>query len=147
MGLEEKLSADLKSAMKSNNRIGVDTLRSIRAAIQNARLDKRDNFSEEDVLSVIGKEAKKRKEAIELYEKGGRNDLVEQESGELEIISAYLPESLSDEALIQIINQALQESGAKSMSEMGKAMALIMPRVKGKADGKHVQNLVKEKLS
>lgn len=147
MDLEEKLIADLKVAMKSNNKMVVETLRGIRAAIQNARLAKRENFKEEDVLSVIGKEAKKRKESIELYEKGGRNDLVEQESKELEIISAYLPEALSDETLIQIIDEALQESGADSVREMGKVMALIMPKVKGKADGNRVQNLVKEKLS
>ncbi|NQT24782.1 GatB/YqeY domain-containing protein [candidate division KSB1 bacterium] len=147
MGLEEKLSTDLKAAMKSSNKAVVDTLRIIRAAIQNVRLDKKEDLSEEEVLSVISKEAKKRKESIELYEKGGRTDLVEQESKELEIISAYLPEAMSDEILIPIIDEALQESGVESINEMGKVMALIMPKVKGKADGKHVQDLVKEKLS
>lgn len=147
MGLEEKLSNDLTTAMKSGDKIVVETLRVIRAAIQNARLAKQKDFSDEDVLAVINKEAKKRKESIELYEKGGRTDLVQQESKELEIISAYLPEALSDEALMQIIDETLKESGAESMQDMGKVMGLIMPKVKGKADGKHVQNLVREKLS
>ena len=147
MGLEEKLSADLTAAMKSGEKHIVETLRTVRAAIQNARLDKQAEFSEEDVLAVINKEAKKRKESIALYEQGGRTDLVQQESRELEIISAYLPEALSDEAVMQLINEALKETGAESMQDMGKVMGCIMPKIKGKADGKHVQNLVREKLS
>lgn len=147
MGLEETLSADLKNAMRSNDKVAVETLRVIRAAIQNARLAKQKDLTEADVLSVLNKEAKKRKESIDLYEKGGRSDLVEQESKELEIISAYLPEALSEETLIQIIDQAIDEAGAESVREMGKVMGLVMPKVKGKADGKHVQDLVREKLS
>lgn len=147
MGLEEKLNTDLKNAMKSNDRAAVDTLRTLRAAIQNARLDKREKFTEEDALAAIQKEAKKRKESIGLYEQGGRSDLAEKESKELEIISAYLPEALSDKALREIIDEAVRESGAESVREMGKVMGQVMPKVKGKADGKHVQNLVREALS
>jgi len=147
MGLQDKLLEDMKAAMKSGDTTRLGTIRMIRAQIQNAGLSKGEALSEEDIFAVLSKEAKKRKEAIELYKQGNREDLLQKETDELDVINSYLPEMLSEEEITAIVAEAIQEAGAETMGDMGKVMGIIMPKVKGRADGKLVNEIVRKKLS
>lgn len=147
MTLNERINADLKKSMKSGEKLKLETLRSIRA--QMIELSKRGTGKEitvDEELSVLMSAIKKRKEAIELYEKGGRMELVKQEQQELEIISAYLPKQMSKEEAEQIISTIIAQTGAASAKDFSKVMPLAMKELKGKFDGKLVQELVKNKL-
>jgi uncharacterized protein YqeY len=106
-----------------------------------------DALTPEEEIAALTNAAKKRREAIEMYKQGGRNDLLEKESAELAIISAYLPQALSAEEVAQIIDTAIKETGAAAAGDIGKVMGKIMPQVKGRADGKMVQQMVRERLS
>ena len=147
MGVEAKLLDDMKAAMKSGDKVAVETLRMIRSQLKNASIAKGKDLSEENVIDVLSKEAKKRKESLELFKQGGREDLAEKEQQELNIITSYLPAALSEDEVSGIIDKAIVEVGAQGMQDMGKVMGKVMPEVKGRADGKVVQELVKKKLS
>lgn len=147
MSVEKQLMEDMKLAMKSGNKIERDTIRMLRAQIKLASIDKKDELNEAELAQVLQKEAKKRKEAIELFQQGNREDLVKKEESELEIISTYLPEQLSDKDLDKIITEAIESLQVTSEKDMGRVMGVIMPEVKGKADGKVVQQKVKEHLA
>ncbi|MBN2104471.1 GatB/YqeY domain-containing protein [bacterium] len=147
MSIEDKLINDMKTAMKSGDRIKLETIRMLRAQLKNASLGKKEPLPESDVFAIISKEAKRRKESIELYRKGGREDLVENESKELEILQAYLPEALSDAEIDTLIDQAIAQVNAADMQDMGKVMGVVMPQIKGRADGNVVQTRVRQKLS
>lgn len=147
MSVEKQLMEDMKLAMKSGNKIERDTIRMLRAQIKLASIDKKDELNEAELAQVLQKEAKKRKEAIEMYQQGNREDLVKKEESELEIISTYLPEQLSDKNLDKIITEAIESLQVTSEKDMGRVMGEIMPKVKGKADGKVVQKKVKEHLA
>lgn len=147
MKVEAKLLDDMKAAMKSGDKVAVETLRMIRSQIKNASIAKGKDLSEEDVIDVLSKEAKKRKESLELFKQGGREDLAEKEQQELNIITSYLPAALSEDEVLGIIDKAIAEVGAEGMQDMGKVMGKVMPEVKGRVDGKVVQELVKKKLS
>ena len=146
MGLQEKLLDDMKTAMKSGNKVALETLRMLRSQLKNASIAKGEDLSEDNVMSVLYKEAKKRKESLELYKQGGREDLAEKEEMEMQIIMSYLPEALSEDELEKIVDKAVVETEADSLRDMGKVMGLVMPQVKGRADGKVVQEMVKKKL-
>ncbi|MCD6117100.1 GatB/YqeY domain-containing protein [bacterium] len=147
MSILEKLQIDLKEAMKSGEKVRVDAIRMLITRLRNERIAKGEDLPEGEELSALSKEAKKRKESIEIYKKGSRFELAEKEAKELEIISSYLPKEFSDEELIQIIDRAVDESGADSLKDMGKVMGIVMPQVKDRADGKRIQELVRQKLS
>jgi len=147
MSILEKLQQDLKEAMKSGEKVRIDAIRMLITRLRNERIAKGEDLPEGDELAVLSKEAKKRKESIEMYNKGSRIELAEKEAKELEIISSYLPEELSDDELIRIIEEAIDETGAGSLKDMGKVMGRVMPQVKGRADGKRIQDLVRQKLS
>jgi hypothetical protein len=147
MSVEKQLMEDMKLAMKSGNKIERDTIRMLRAQIKLASIDKKDELNEAELAQVLQKEAKKRKEAIEMFQQGNRQDLVKKEESELEIISTYLPEQLSDKDLDKIITEAIESLQVTSEKDMGRVMGAIMPKVKGKADGKVVQQKVKEHLA
>lgn len=147
MGLQEQLLNDMKQAMKSGDSAVVDTLRILRSELNNARIAKGEELSEEEMIEVLARDAKRRKESIEAFEKGERTDLVAQEKRALEITSAYLPEPLSEDALKAVIEEVVGQTGAESMKDMGKVMGALMPRVKGRADGRLVQEMVKAFLS
>ncbi len=147
MTIEERLNQDMKTALKSNDKVRLETIRLLRSQIHNAGITKGKELSEEEVLEVMAKEVKKRKESIKMFEDGGREDLVEKETQEMEIISSYLPEPLNEKELETIVSETIKEAGAESMRDMGKVMAVVMPKTKGRADGKQVQELVKKKLS
>jgi len=147
MALTEKINDDLKAAMKSGDSIKLNTIRSIRSKI--IELSKRGtgtSITPEDELTILLSEAKKRKEAIEMYQKGGRTDLSDQEQRELEIINEYLPKQMSKEEAGDIVKKIIQEVGAVSAKDFGKVMPAAMKELKGKIDGKIVQELVKQQL-
>ena len=142
MTLLEQSQGDVKDAMKAGEKERVHALRLVVNELQKA--DK-ENGAEE--VEVLQRERKRRLEAAEAYREGGASDRAEAEEREAEIISAYMPEQISDEELNAIVGDAVAESGASSPKEMGKVMALVMPQVKGRADGKRVSAAVKEKLT
>jgi hypothetical protein len=147
MALTEKINDDLKAAMKSGDSIKLNTIRSIRSKI--IELSKRgtgSTMTPEDELTILLSEAKKRKEAIEMYQKGGRTDLSDQEQRELEIINEYLPKQMSREEAGDMVKKIIQEVGAVSGKDFGKVMPAAMKELKGKIDGKVVQEIVKEQL-
>jgi len=141
MTLLEQIQADVKDAMKAGEKQRVHALRLVVNELQKAA---KENGGDE--LEVLQRERKRRFEAAEAYRDGGRTDLAEAEEHEAELIAGYMPEQLSDEELNAIVGDAVAESGATSPKEMGKVMALVMPQVKGRADGKRVSNAVKELL-
>ena len=147
MSLKEKIGVDLKSSMLAQNAFRTETLRSIRAEIlkmDKSGLDREMNDEEE--LQLLNKQAKMRKESIEMFEAAGRLDLVERETKQLEIINEYLPKQLSREEAEAIIDNVIKESGASSAKDIGKVMGPVMKELKGKFDGKIIQEIVKSRL-
>ncbi len=146
MSIKEKLRADLVAAMKARAELKLSTLRLITSSIKNKEIDERKELDDEGVLSVLNTAAKQRRDSIEQYEKGGRQDLADKEKAELVIIQEYLPQQLSKDEVAAFIKEAIAETGAAGAKDMGKVMKALMPKVKGKADGKLVNELVKELL-
>jgi uncharacterized protein YqeY len=142
MALIEQVQEDVKAALKAGERERVHALRLIASELQKAA--KEDGYDE---VAVLQRERKRRLEAAEAYREGGREDAAAAEDREAEIIASYMPEQISDEELGAIVGDAVAESGASSPQEMGKVMSLVMPKVKGRADGKRVSAAVKEKLA
>jgi uncharacterized protein YqeY len=142
MSLLEQVQDDARSALKAGDRERVRALRLIADALQKAQ---KDNGG--DALEVLQRERKRRLEAAEAYRDGGRPEAADAEEREAEVIASYMPEQLSDQELGEIVGNAVAESGASSPQEMGKVMALVMPHVKGRADGKRVSAAVKEMLT
>jgi uncharacterized protein len=138
----EQVQHDVTEAMKARDRGRVGALRLIVAELQKAAKD-----GDADEVEVLQRERKRRLEAAEAYRDGGRPELADSEELEAEIIASYMPEQVSDEELDAIVGDAVAESGASSPKEMGKVMSLVMPKVKGRADGKRVSAVVKEKLT
>ena len=147
MNLTQHINEDLKAAMKSGNRLRLETLRMLRAQIiefEKKGLDR--PMNEDDEMSILMSASKKRKEAIEIFTKAGRMELAEQETIELEIISEYLPKQLSREDAEKIVENLIQQSGAASMKDLGKVMPSAMKELKGKIDSKVISEIVKQKL-
>jgi uncharacterized protein YqeY len=147
MDFTEKINNDIKAAMKSGDSVKLNTIRSIRSKI--IELSKRgtgSTMTHEDEVAILLSEAKKRKEAIEMYEKAGRADLLEQEQRELGIINEYLPKQMSREEAESVVKKIIFEVGAASAKDFGKVMPVAMKELKGKIDGKIVQELVKLQL-
>ncbi len=138
----------MKTALKEGRKADLGTLRSLRAQIKDAQIRKgrSETFSDDDVIKVLTNAAKKRKEAVDMYQQAKRTDLVEKEQSELRIIERYLPEQLSDDDINRIIDEVIQNVAASSVKDLGKVMGAVMPKVKGKADGKKVQSLARERL-
>ncbi|MBA4320932.1 MAG: glutamyl-tRNA amidotransferase [Flavobacterium sp.] len=147
MGLKEILSGDIIKAMKSGDKIRLETVRTLRALFLEKEIEKRPNtLTPEEELGTLTSAAKKRKESIELYEKAGRQDLAEKEKSELKIIQEYLPKQLTSEEIAVIVKKILNEAGATSPKDFGKLMPLVMKELKGKADGKLITDIVKNSL-
>jgi uncharacterized protein len=142
MSLLERVQDDASAALKAGDRQRASALRLIVSELQKAAKEGAD-----DELAVLQRERKRRLEAADAYQEGGRQDLASSERGEADLIDAYLPEQLSDQELEAIVGDAVAESGASSPQEMGKVMSLVMPKVKGRADGKRVSAAVKERLT
>ena len=146
MTLKEQLLADLKSAMKSKDKVAKDTVTMIRAAVLQKEKDTKTELEDSDIQDIISKQYKQRKDALADFVKADRKDLIETTNQEIAIIKKYLPEQLSREEIEKIVSETIDEVGATSMKDMGKVMGKLMPKVKGVADGKVVNEIVREKL-
>jgi uncharacterized protein YqeY len=148
MSLSERLTEDMKAAMKAGpaGKLRLDTIRFIKAALKNAEIDKKAPLTDEDILGVITKQVKQLKDSIAEFEKGGRQDLVEKAQAELEVLTSYLPQPLSADEVRELARQVIAEVGAQGPKDMGKVMGPLVARTKGRADGKLVNQIVKELL-
>jgi uncharacterized protein YqeY len=149
MSLKQKISEDLKAAMKSGDTLKRDTLRFLDSAIKNAEIEKKkreEGLNDEEIQEVIARSVKQRRDSIAQYEAGGRADLAEKEKKEMEILMAYMPTQMSEEEVKEEVKKVIAETGATSKSEMGKAMGAAMTKLKGKADGNLVKKIVEEEL-
>lgn len=146
MALLEQLTNDLEAAVKSGDTMSRDTLRLVLTALKNKSIEKMGKLSAEDVVAALQKEVKAREEAAATYQRGGRPELAEKERKEKAIIEKYLPAQMSDEELSGLIKAAISKTGATSVADMGKVMAIAMPKVAGKADGSRVSAKARELL-
>ncbi len=144
--LKEQLANDLKDAMKAKDEIKKNAVQMVRAGVLQVEKDKKITLDDEGIIEVIAKEVKKRKDVLPDFEKAGRADLIEATQREIEILTKYLPSQLTEEELDKIVSETVSETGASSMKDMGKVMSALMPKVKGRADGKTVNELVKKHL-
>ena len=147
MDLNEKLSEDQKAAMKSGDTLKIGVLRLLRTRIKERAVEKRDDLSDEEIYKVIMSQAKKRQEAIDLFEKGGRADLADRDKKEIEILKSYLPPMLSDEELKALVLEAIKEAEAKTPQDLGRVMKVLMPKVTGRTEGSKVKKLVNDLLA
>ena len=149
MSLQERLTEDVKTAMKAweagKSRLSV--LRMVKASIRNIEIDRKKELNDEDVLDVLAKEVKMRRDSMDDFRKGNRPDLVAALEEEIAILAEYLPAQLSEEEVRALVDQAVSQAQATTAKDMGKVMAILMPQVKGKADGKLVNTLVRERLN
>ena len=146
MELREKIEADTREALKSGAKEKVSTLRMLNAALKNKQIDKRRPLTAEEVIETVRSLIKQRKDSIEQFAKGGRQDLVDKETAEVAILEAYLPKQLARQELESMIRDAITQTGAQSARDMGKVMKALIPMVGGRADGKLVSELVKNAL-
>ena len=151
MSLKEKIGEDIKTAMKAKDKVRLQTVRGIKKAILEKEVELRpkgqDSLSEVQEIELLSQQAKQRRDSIEQFKNAGRDDLAEKESQALAIIETYLPEQVSDSEIEAIVDQIIASSGAASLKDLGKVMGPAMKELKGKADGKKIQELVKSKLS
>ena len=147
MPLVDKIQKDMYKAMKEKEKERINALRNIIGKLKYRYIDKRDKLTEQEEIKVIQSLAKQRRESIEMYKQGGRNDLVETETKELSIIEEYLPQAMSEEEVRRLVRETVKETGAESMSDLGKVMPLVMKKGAGKVDGKIAQDILRELLS
>lgn len=145
--MKDRILKDMVSAMKSQDKLRLSVLRMVKGAIQLEEINKKSELTDDDVIGVLSKQIKTRKESILEFEKGNRNDLIEQTNKEIEILNEYMPEQLSEDEVVKIIDDAFNKVNPTSVSDMGKIMGIITPQLKGKADMSNVSRIVKEKLS
>lgn len=146
MSLQEKLQEDLKAAMKSKDSRRLSVIRLAKAAIKNTEIAKKKELGDDEVLEVLNREVKQRRDAIPEFQKGNRPDLVENLEAEIAILMEYLPQQMSEEEIRQAVKEVVAAVGAKDARDMGKVMGALMPKVRGKADGRLVNQVVKELL-
>ncbi|MDI3536333.1 MAG: uncharacterized protein PWR12_232 [Eubacteriaceae bacterium] len=147
MALKDQLQADLKTAMKEKDKVRKSTVTMIRAAILQVEKDQKTDLNEEQIIEIIAKQLKQRRDGLAEFEKAQRDDLIQQAQAEIAIIESYLPTQLTLDEIKVIVDETIQETGAKDIKDMGKVMGALMPKVKGRADGKLVNQAVKEKLA
>ena len=147
MSLEERLIEEMKQAMRSTDKLRLSTIRMIRSAIQNKEIEQRKKLDDEGIFKVIQGMVRKSEESIEQFKAGGRMDLVDKEQKEVETLKSFLPQPLSREEILKMIDQSIEETQASSLKDIGKVMKSVMPKLEGKADGKLINQMVKEKLS
>lgn len=145
--LIEKIQIDLKQAQLARDEVKVSTLRLLLSEIKNAEIQKGSSLEDPDIVIIIQKEAKKRKEAASGFRSGGREDQAKKEEAELKILQSYLPSQMSNEELTKVVEETITEIGATSVSEMGKVIGAVMGKVAGSSDGSSVSAIVKQKLS
>lgn len=145
--MKEQLLQDLKEAMREKDTIKKDAITMLRASILQVEKDTQKTLNDDEICAIVAKEVKKRKESLKEYEEANREDIVESLKREIEVLSKYLPEQLTKEEIEKLVEQAIVESQATSMKDMGKVMSILRPKTAGKADGKLVSDIVKEKLA
>ncbi len=145
--ISETIQQKINKALKAGERIRVSTLKLLSSELYNAKIAKRAKLTEAEELRIVQHEAKKRKEAIAIYQKAGANDRAEREEKELKVLEEFLPKGLSDSELESLIEKAIKECGASGMVDMGKVMGVVMAKVKGRAEGDKVAQIVKLKLT
>lgn len=146
MSLSERLNEDMIQAMKSKDKFKLSTIRMVRSTIKNLEIDLKRTLDDNEVLDILSREIKQRKDALQEFKKADRDDLAANVEAEIEIIGQYLPEQLSEEEIKVIVQQTIQETGASSKADMGKVMSALMPKVKGRSDGKVVNQVVQQFL-
>ena len=146
MSLKEQLTADMKDAMKNKEEDRLAVIRMVRGAIRQQEIDGQKELGDEDVIAVISKEVKMRRDSIEEFKKGAREDLVEKTQAEIDVLLPYLPAQLSEDEVRELVKAAVEQTGAATPKDMGKVMGVLMPKVKGRADGKMVNTIVKSFL-
>jgi uncharacterized protein YqeY len=137
----------MKSAMKNGDKERLATIRLILAAVKQVEVDTREDVDDQSMLAILDKMAKQRRESISQFEQAGREDLVAKETEELNIITEFLPKALSEEEISELIDQAMQDTAASSMKDMGKVMGILKPQIQGRADMGKVSQLIKSRLS
>ena len=147
MTLKDTLMNDLKESMKNKDQVRKSVVTLVRSAIKQKEVDERVELSDDDILDIISKQLKQRKDALEEFKKVQRDDLVEETEKEISILMGYLPEQLTDEELHAIVSETINQVGATTMKDMGKIMGVVMPKVKGKADGKRINEVAKQILN
>lgn len=147
MNLSDRLAEDMKQAMKDKDKVRLSVIRMVRSAVKNREIDLGTALSDEEIVVVIQKELKQRKDSLQAFESAGRTDLISDVQAEISILSNYLPEQMSEKDLRQLAVKVIQELGAVGKSDMGKVMGKMMPVTRGKADGKLVQQVVESLLS
>ena len=146
MSLKEQLTTDMKEAMKSHDKDRLAVIRMVRGAIRQQEIDGQKELSDEDVIAVMSKEIKMRKDSIEEFKKGGREDLIAKTQAEIDVLMPYMPAQLSEDEVRELVKAAVAETGAATPKDMGRVMGALMPKVKGRADGKLVNTLVRSML-
>lgn len=149
MSLKEQLTEDMKQAMKAKEegKLRLSVIRMVRAAIKNVEINEKRELSDDDVLTIIAKEVKMRNDSMDEFKKANRQDLVDQLEQEIAVLMPYLPQQLTESEIRDLVSEAVVASGATTSKDMGKVMALLMPKVKGRADGKLVNTVVREALN
>ncbi|MBQ7141115.1 MAG: GatB/YqeY domain-containing protein [Bacilli bacterium] len=147
MTLREKLLNDLKEAMKNKDKETLNVIRMVKGAIQLEEINKKRELNDDEVVSIISKQIKQRKDANQEFEKGNRQDLIDKNNSEISILNRYMPEQLDSNEVEKIIDEKIQELGITSPKEMGKLMGALMPLLKGKTDMSMVNSIIKEKLN
>lgn len=142
----QTIKSDMKTAMKAREKERTQTLRMLISSLNNAKIEMGEELDEDDVINVLSTEAKKRREATDSYEEGGREELADKEKAELAVIQEYLPTQLSDEEAAELVDEVIEAVGAESKADMGKVMGSIMPKIKGRYQGSKIKDIVLEKL-
>lgn len=147
MSIKEKIESDYIQALKAKNGVAVSTLRMLKAALHNKEIEKKGvALAEGEIAKIISKQISQREDSIEQFKKGGREELAQKESQELEILKAYLPKQLSEQEIEQIVNKVVEEVGAQGKSDFGKVMKQVMAQTQGRADGKLINKFVSSRL-
>ncbi|MBX5436513.1 MAG: GatB/YqeY domain-containing protein [Alicyclobacillaceae bacterium] len=147
MSLSQRLADDMKQAMKDKDKLRLSVIRMVRAAVRNREIETGTELNDDQVLAVIEKELKQRRDSLQAFESAGRSDLAEEARAEIAVLMEYLPEQLSEAEIRQLAAAVIAEVGAKSKADVGKVMAQLMPKIRGKADGKAAQQVVQSLLS
>ena len=147
MSLRERIQSDITAAMRSGEALRRDTLRMAESAIYNAEKRERREYSDDEVGAVLAREVKTRRESVEAFRKGGREDLAAKEESEIAILAAYLPDQLSEAAIAALVEEAIATTGAESPRDMGKVMGWLSPKTKGRADGRALSQAVTQALA
>ena len=146
MSVFEKIEIDLKESLKSGDKNRVSILRMVKSDVKNREIEKGDSLTDEDIQAILRSFSKKARESIDQFTKAGRNELAEKEKAELAVIQEYLPKQLSEEDIRKTVRDVIDETGAAGVKDMGRVMKAVMAKLKGQADGRLVNNLVKEAL-